>query len=92
MKRLLVAVSAVVIGLLLQAQPADAQYEGSVDINAVVVPVTVRNKAGRVVTGVSRKDFRLKVDGIAVPIQDLDLESDLPISCLLYKSDAADDK
>ena len=37
--------------------PVAAQYEGQVDVNAVVVPVTVRNKAGRVVTGVAPKRF-----------------------------------
>jgi Ca-activated chloride channel family protein len=58
----------------------EAQYEGRVDVNAVVVPVTVRNKAGRVVTGVAAKHFTLYVDGFEVPIHDLDLESDLPIS------------
>lgn len=58
----------------------EAQYEGRVDVNAVVVPVTVRNKAGRVVTGVAPKHFALYVDGFEVPIRDLDLESDLPIS------------
>lgn len=60
--------------------PVAAQYEGQVDVNAVVVPVTVRNKAGRVVTGVASKRFKLYVDGFEVPIRDLDLESDLPIS------------
>ncbi len=60
--------------------PVAAQYEGQVDVNAVVVPVTVRNKAGRVVTGVAAKRFTLYVDGFEVPIRDLDLESDLPIS------------
>lgn len=59
---------------------AEAQYEGSVDINAVVVPVTVRNQAGRVVTGVPRRSFRLQVDGLEVPIHDLEPETDLPIS------------
>jgi Ca-activated chloride channel family protein len=59
---------------------AEAQYEGRVDINAVVVPVTVRNRAGRVVTGVPRRSFRLKVDGLEVPIRDLEPETDLPIS------------
>jgi len=58
----------------------EAQYEGRVDVNAVVVPVTVRNKAGRVVTGVAAKHFTLYVDGFEVPIHDLNLESDLPIS------------
>jgi Ca-activated chloride channel family protein len=69
-----------VLAVFLPPSVANAQYQGSVDINAVIVPVTVRNKAGRVVTGVARKDFHLKVDGLTVPIQDLDLETDLPIS------------
>ena len=60
--------------------PAEAQYEGRVEVNAVVVPVTVRNKAGRVVTGVSPNRFTLYVDSFEVPIRDLDLESNLPIS------------
>jgi Ca-activated chloride channel family protein len=67
-------------GIILGTVPAAAQYEGRVDVNAVVVPVTVRNNAGRVVTGVAAKRFRLYVDGFEVPIRDLDLERDLPIS------------
>jgi Ca-activated chloride channel family protein len=59
---------------------AQTQYGGSVDVNAVVVPVTVRDGRGRVVADVPRKAFRLRVDGYSVPIQDLHLESDLPIS------------
>lgn len=59
---------------------AAAQYQGRVDVDAVIVPVTVRNKAGRVVTGVPRKSFHVRIDGLEVPIRDLDLESDLPIS------------
>ena len=64
----------------LAAGEAAAQYQGRVNINAVVVPVTVRNDSGRVVTGVRRSKFHLRVDGFKVPIRDLDLESDLPIS------------
>lgn len=64
----------------LQPLPAPAQYQGRVDINAVVVPVTVRNRTGRVVTGVPRKDFDLRIDGMPVTIEDLELEADLPIS------------
>lgn len=67
-------------GGLLFAVVAAAQYQGRVDVNAVVVPVTVRNKGGKVVTGIGRNKFHLKVDGLSVPIRDLDLESDLPIS------------
>lgn len=67
-------------GMCAASLPAFAQYTGEVDVNAVVVPVTLRNKAGRVVTGVSRKRFKLYIDGMRVPIRDLNLESDLPIS------------
>jgi len=57
-----------------------AQYQGRVDVDAVVVPVTVRNKSGRVVTGVARSKFHIRIDGMDVPIRDLNVESDLPIS------------
>jgi Ca-activated chloride channel family protein len=67
-------------GICVGSVPVAAQYEGRVDVNAVVVPVTVRNKAGRVVKGVAPRRFTLYVDGFEVPIRDLDLESDLPIS------------
>jgi Ca-activated chloride channel family protein len=73
-------VSILLVGMCAVSAPAFAQYTGEVDVNAVVVPVTVRNKAGRVVTGVSRKRFKLFIDGMKVPIRDLNLESDLPIS------------
>jgi Ca-activated chloride channel family protein len=42
--------------------------------------VTVRSAGGRVVTGVSPSRFHLSVDGHEVPIRDLHLEHDLPIS------------
>jgi len=67
-------------GFCMGSVPVAAQYEGRVDVNAVVVPVTVRNKAGRVVKGVAPKRFTLYVDGFKVPVRDLNLESDLPIS------------
>ncbi|MEX1309215.1 MAG: VWA domain-containing protein [Candidatus Sulfomarinibacteraceae bacterium] len=62
------------------AASASAQYGGEVDVNAVVVPVTVRDSKGRVVRGVARNKFHLSVDGFPVPIRDLHLENDLPIS------------
>jgi Ca-activated chloride channel family protein len=67
-------------GLLSGSASAVAQYEGRVDVNAIIVPVTVRNSAGRVVTGVPQRKFSLFIDGMKVPIRDLDLERDLPIS------------
>ena len=57
-----------------------AQYEGQVEVAAVVAPVTVRDNQDRIVTNVSRKKFHLYVDGMEVPIRDFALESDLPLS------------
>ena len=73
-------IAAIAVAVCTLPGVVDAQYQGEVDVDAVVVPVTVRNKAGRVVTGVSREKFHLRIDGIKVEIRDLDLESDLPIS------------
>lgn len=71
----------VLLGLAwLVAQPAVAQYRGKVQVDAVVVPVTVRNGAGRVVDKVARDRFHLRVDGLEVEIGDLAPESDLPLS------------
>jgi Ca-activated chloride channel family protein len=70
-----------VIGIAMGAAVrAAAQYRGEVEVDAVVVPVTVRNANGRVVKGVSESKFHLFIDGHPVPIQDLHLEYDLPIS------------
>ncbi len=80
MRALFLAFSAIAIAVCALPGVASAQYQGEVDVDAVVVPVTVRNKAGRVVTGVPRENFHIRIDGINVPIRDLDLESDLPIS------------
>jgi Ca-activated chloride channel family protein len=61
-------------------EPTLAQYEGRVEVAAVVAPVTVRDARGRIVTNVARRRFHLYVDGIEVPIRDFALESDLPLS------------
>jgi len=62
------------------AAPAGAQYRDNVQVNAVVVPVTVRDRAGRVLDKVPAKRFHLAVDGMRVRIQDLAPEADLPLS------------
>jgi len=60
--------------------PAQAQYRGELAVDAVVLPVTVRDDKGRVVDKVSPEKFHLWVDGIAVPIRDISRESDLPLA------------
>jgi Ca-activated chloride channel family protein len=69
-----------VLAASLAAVPAAAQYEGQVEVAAVVAPVMVRDDNGRIVTDVARRRFHLFVDGIEVPIRDFALESDLPLS------------
>jgi Ca-activated chloride channel family protein len=73
-------VLACAIGALTWTHRASAQYGSQVNVDAVVVPVTVRDAKGRVVKNVDRKKFQLLVDGYSVPIRDLHLENDLPIS------------
>lgn len=74
-------VAASVLATVVIAPPASTQeYQGQVEVDAVIVPVTVRDAKGRVVTGIDRRKFHLSVDGYTVPIRDLHLENDLPIS------------
>ena len=82
LRRVVIAAVAIAcaVGTMSWTHRASAQYGSQVDVDAVVVPVTVRDAKGRVVKGVDRKKFQLLVDGYAVPIRDLHLENDLPIS------------
>ena len=74
--------AAAVLGgcVCLTAAPAAAQYRSSLDVDAVVLPVTVRDKKGRAVDDVDPRRFHLRVDGLTVPIRDLSREVDLPLS------------
>ncbi|HHQ48989.1 MAG TPA: VWA domain-containing protein, partial [Acidobacteria bacterium] len=73
------AVVAVLLAVL-TAGTLRAQYRGGVEVDAVVVPVTVRTRHGRVVKDVPRKRFHLRVDGMPIPIQDLVPEEGLKLS------------
>jgi Ca-activated chloride channel family protein len=59
---------------------AEAQYRGELAVDAVVVPVTVRNKSGRVVSNVRDAKFHIFVDGMEVPIRDIAREQELPLA------------
>jgi len=71
---------ALLAGLLVAAGTATAGYRGSVQVDAVVIPVTVRDRAGHVMDDIGLNRFRLRVDGMEVPIKDIKRESDLPLS------------
>jgi Ca-activated chloride channel family protein len=49
-------------------------------VEAVVVPVTVRTHAGRIVDRLPATRFHLFVDGMEFPIEDVARESELPVS------------
>jgi Ca-activated chloride channel family protein len=68
------------VGVVFGATSARAQYRGEVQVEAVVVPVTVRDGQGRVVSKVSHDRFSLSVDGHKVPIRHIAREFDLPLS------------
>jgi Ca-activated chloride channel family protein len=69
-----------VAAALLTAAAALAQYTGQLQVDAVVVPVTVRTPSGRVVADVAPGRFHIYVDGMEVPIADIAREEDLPLS------------
>ncbi len=60
-------------------------FEGSVSVSWVLVPVIVQSRWGYV-DRLTRKDFRLTIDGRPAPIADFDLGSDAPLS-VVYLQD-----
>ncbi|HPC82794.1 MAG TPA: VWA domain-containing protein [Thermoanaerobaculaceae bacterium] len=66
----------------LAAEPPDPArtYEASASVSSVLVPVTVRDGKGRLVSNLDQKKFRLFVDGIEFPIKSFWREGGLPIS------------
>jgi len=54
----------------------------SVDTTEVLLPVTVRDQSGQIVTGLSRKDFRVLEDGLEQPLSDLSLRQ-VPVDVVL---------
>ncbi|MGD2115719.1 MAG: VWA domain-containing protein [Acidobacteriota bacterium] len=61
------------------ADPAPPTFEETVSVSWVLVPVVVLTDDGYA-RGLGRDDFRLWVDGRRVPIRELDLGSDAPLS------------
>lgn len=60
-------------------------FDESVSVSWVLVPVVVRNRQGHV-EGLERDDFRLFVDDRRVPVRELDLGSEVPLS-VVYLQD-----
>src|SRR4051795_10174241 len=50
-----------------------------VDVNLVLVPVTVTDRSGRIITGLDRARFKILDDGVPLPIASFSIE-ELPVS------------
>jgi Ca-activated chloride channel family protein len=68
-------VLAVVFSAAGRTQPATLR----VDVNMVLVPVTVTDRSGRLITGLDRSRFKVLDEGVAQPIAAFSVE-DLPVS------------
>jgi len=62
------------------ATPPGQPFVDGAEVSAVLVPVTVRDRRGRLVATLPRERFRLLVDGLEVPIRSFWREGGLPLS------------
>jgi VWFA-related protein len=60
--------------------PAPAPTTLSVDVNVVTLPVTVRDKKGKVVTNLTKDDFVLQEDGKPQTVRYFNQEKNLPLT------------
>ncbi len=69
-------------GTWLKAEEPDStkSYQATASVSSVLVPVTVRNRKGRLVSNLEQKKFRFFVDDIEFPIRSFWREGGLPIS------------
>ncbi|MGH9969433.1 MAG: VWA domain-containing protein [Pyrinomonadaceae bacterium] len=63
-------------------QEIDSEDVISVNTTEVLLPVTVRDDGGRLVSGLTRKDFRVFEDGVEQPLSDLSLRQ-VPVDVVL---------
>ena len=73
------------LGLLLLAPGAESQTPAppttlSVDVNVVTLPVTVRDKHGKIVTNLTKEDFTLEEDGKPQTVRYFNQETNLPLT------------
>jgi Ca-activated chloride channel family protein len=78
-------VAAGVVALLaapgLRAQPSDKEvFHASAEVSSILVPVTVRDRHGRLVSTLDQNRFHLFVDDMEFPIRSFWREGGLPIS------------
>jgi len=59
------------------------QFQASAEVTSIIVPVTVRDGKGRMVTTLEQRDFRLRVDTLEVPVSSFWREGGLALSLAL---------
>jgi VWFA-related protein len=65
-------------------QPPTPEFQDSVSVGLVLVPVVVRDGAG-FAKNLDRKDFQLRIDGKPVPIESFERRSDAPASVVILQ-------
>jgi len=63
----------------------EATFGDEVAVSWILVPVTVRNRRGRYVEGLEKKDFRLRVDGREVDFPDFEPRGEIPWSLVFLQ-------
>src|SRR5678815_6110879 len=76
--------------------PEDKQGRVTIEVRRVRLPITVTDKKGQFVPGLTQSDFTILEDKVPQAIETFsdDLGQSLPVyvACLLYTSDAADER
>ncbi len=77
----LLAACAVCPSLAQTEPPRDSEVTEHVDVELVLLDVTVANRKREIVTGLSKEDFKLKIDDRRIPIASLDAHCpDAPVA------------
>jgi Ca-activated chloride channel family protein len=63
-----------------QQPPEKGMFRASAEVSSILVPVTVKDRRGRLVATLGKERFHLFVDGIEFPIRSFWREGGLPIS------------
>ena len=67
------------VGSAIQAQTQDAAATVAVDVRVVTLPVTVRDKHGKIIRDLTKDDFTLQEDGRPQSIRYFSQETNLPL-------------
>ncbi len=68
------------VGSAIQAQTQDAAATVAVDVRVVTLPVTVRDKHGKIIRDLTKDDFTLQEDGRPQSIRYFSQETNLPLT------------